>query len=232
MLTCREPTPIFHRPDLSQVFGTRGLLFDEKQLLRALEFIALPGTPLQIVKSVEDHEYIVQVKIDSYKSEKPLYMDSRFLLGKSEEKKAKFCRDEALEKLWNFPPCIYIWGGNFVEGIEKMITLYPPPKTLTPFEHAYWQLKGVDCSGLYYEVLQGKVPRNTSDLLKCGKEISLSHIEPLDILIWQGHMVIVLDQGKVIESRHQDGGLIIRTLQERLDMIDHPFTCRRISIVD
>jgi hypothetical protein len=225
--TLTEPTPIFHRPDLLNLFHKEGLLFDEKGLLRALEYIALPGTTFEVVGRAPEHPHILEIRPHNYPSIKRLYLDERFGWEKGKRGERRAPRKEVvLERLWNFPRSIYVWGGNYVLGIDKMIELYPPPP-LTPFEELYWRLQGVDCSGLYYEVLEGTVPRNTSELRSFGKEIAVSSLEPLDILIWEGHMVIVLDGGKVIESCHADGGVIMRDLSERLAMIDHSFTCRR-----
>ena len=95
-----------------------------------------------------------------------------------------------------------------------------------------WQLAGLDCSGLLYEATGGWTPRNTSALVSFGKPVDINglsadsiagKIRPLDLIVWQGHLIIVLDHGEVIESRlYCDGrknGVIIKPLKERLHEI-------------
>ena len=95
-------------------------------------------------------------------------------------------------------------------------------------------LKGVDCSGLLYEATHGYTPRNTSALITFGKPVSIANLgsaqiinalEPLDILVWEGHVIIVLDRNRAIESRldydaqqeGNQGGVKTRNLRAVLD---------------
>lgn len=218
-----ESIPLFNTPNIGEQFGknaTKGLHFDKVRLLRALEAIALEGMELRIEK-----EHVIpgvhQVSAPWYANVKPLYIAEGFTLeGVTAFQKANLNRERLLESLYSFPRCMYIWGGNDSKGIEKMYHLFPVERDdLSPFERNYWGLKGVDCSGLLFEVTGGQIPRNTSELLQFGVAVDLSDVKPLDLLIWPGHMVIVLEGGKVIESRHEDGGVIMRDLKERLEMI-------------
>ena len=71
-------------------------------------------------------------------------------------------------------------------------------------------MRGVDCSGLLYEATGGFTPRNTSALVTVWKsrpccrsehrEI-VGRLEPLDLIVWNGHVLIVLDRLRLIESR-------------------------------
>ena len=72
-----------------------------------------------------------------------------------------------------------------------------------------WQLTGVDCSGLIYWASNGYTPRNTSWLVDYGTPLdiggkSLNQIipmlEPLDIIVWRGHMMVLYDDDHTIES--------------------------------
>ena len=69
--------------------------------------------------------------------------------------------------------------------------------------------KGVDCSGLIYQATNGSTPRNTSSLIEFGDGLEIkgksvaeisSMLMPLDLITWNGHVIIVLDENTVIES--------------------------------
>ena len=56
----------------------------------------------------------------------------------------------------------------------------------------------------------GYTPRNTSSLLGFGRPVTAAgksarelaaRLLPLDLIVWPGHVMIVLDRGRVIESR-------------------------------
>jgi len=163
MFTFLEPTPIFNRQDLENVFSKDALLFDEEKLLRALEFIALENTAFNIVKASQIYPHILEIKIPKYSSNSSLYFDKRFLHDQEKQiQEVKISKESVLDRLWNFPKCIYVWGGNYVQGIEKIANLYPV-NTTNSFEKSYSLFQGVDCSGLYYEVLQATIPRNTKE---------------------------------------------------------------------
>jgi hypothetical protein len=58
---------------------------------------------------------------------------------------------------------------------------------------------------------------------KTAGEIAGS-LDPLDLIVWNGHVLIVLDRGTVIESRLAcgkpgNGGVVITPLQQRLTEI-------------
>ena len=71
---------------------------------------------------------------------------------------------------------------------------------------------GVDCSGLLREANKGNTPRNTRQLLTVGNPVDIegltmdqiiSKVQPLDIIVRDGHVVIILDQDRAIESRRR-----------------------------
>jgi hypothetical protein len=77
-----------------------------------------------------------------------------------------------------------------------------------------WTLRGVDCSGLLYEATDGYIPRNTSSLVNYGKGLNISGrtageiskiLKPLDIIVWSGHVIIILNDREVIESTGSGG---------------------------
>ena len=121
----------------------------------------------------------------------------------------------------------YIWGGNWSAGVPALLALYPPSDEITETMRAIWSLKGVDCSGLLYEATDGFTPRNTSELVYYGTPVAIENksisaiqkmVRPLDLIVWKGHVVIVLDAEKTIESRHKHG-VVITPLKERLEEV-------------
>ncbi|MBI3211194.1 MAG: C40 family peptidase, partial [Simkania negevensis] len=166
-----------------------------------------------------------------YSATTPLFIDSRFgELLENPPKEASLLLpkgEEVLKQCRAFQGLPYIWGGNYSAGIPEMKAFYPPPeeKSLSSIEEKRWILQGIDCSGLLYEATGGITPRNTKELLffgksvfiqgKKGKEI-LKLLAPLDLIVWKGHVLIVLSDKEWIESRHSKGGVVIISSEERL----------------
>jgi cell wall-associated NlpC family hydrolase len=94
-------------------------------------------------------------------------------------------------------------------------------------------LAGLDCSGLLYQATGGWTPRNTSQLVSYGQGVPIAGkstdaivnvLEPLDLIVWNGHVLIVLDRETVIESRLEcgkpgNGGVVTTPLRQRLSEI-------------
>jgi cell wall-associated NlpC family hydrolase len=91
-------------------------------------------------------------------------------------------------------------------------------------------LAGLDCSGLLYQATGGWTPRNTAQLLLFGEAVDIAGkssreiatvLQPLDLIVWNGHVIIVLDQQTAIESRLEcgkpgNGGVKMTPLSQRL----------------
>jgi len=229
------PAPILNRYDFSFVFGgyPQGVFLDESGLLSPLETIALEGETLEILKELNDQDQkIYQVKLDAYVSRKPLYVDSRFVeLNDKPFPKRKVelpKKNEILtymKKLVGYP---YVWGGNWSLGIPQMQLWYPIHKQMTLHEKANWLMQGVDCSGLLYEATQGYTPRNTSELIYFGEFLDIENktpehiakvVKPLDLIVWKGHVIIIIDESFTIESRARRGGVVVTDLKQRLEQI-------------
>jgi hypothetical protein len=206
--------PLLNRKEISKAF----LNYDSVYLVREIETILFPGSVLTIH---EKEGRVLSVTTDEYKSVNSLYIDERFVnkLDKkpNARKKRLPSRADMIEKLLRFPKLPYIWGGNAPEGIPELLEYYPPPQSLSPFDYNYWQLKGVDCSGLLYSITNGYTPRNTSEILSAYPEVSI--LKPLDLIVWKGHMLITLPNQQVIESRQYDG-IVISDLTTRLKQIE------------
>lgn len=224
----KSATPLLNTEDFANVFKYP-LPLDSKGLLSPVEMVAFAGTILVLLKQC--NHWIYQVKMPNY-PEIPLYTDSRFLkfldtLPKKSQK--RFLSKEILiEKLKNLVGNIYIWGGNWNLGIPELLEFYPPKFPLDLLSQKRWTLEGIDCSGLLYQVTEGFTPRNTSQIIHfgCGLniegmtlELIAEQLEPLDVIVWSGHMVIVLDNSSIIESSCSKGGVIITDLKTRLTEI-------------
>ncbi|PJC56764.1 hypothetical protein CO024_01295, partial [Candidatus Gracilibacteria bacterium CG_4_9_14_0_2_um_filter_38_7] len=128
----------------------------------------------------------------------------------------------------------YIWGGNVPTGVPKLLEFHPPKGFVDESLRAKWMLHGVDCSGLLYAATDGFIPRNTSEIVDFGTGLDIagktteeiiSLLQPLDIIARKGHMLIVLNQTEVIQSKMDYGtettgfqnGVKISPLKEILD---------------
>jgi len=111
----------------------------------------------------------------------------------------------------------YCWGCNFAAGVPRLRADYGlTARQLTRYP---WDFAGVDCSGLLYEATDGSTPRDTSLLLGYGSPVAiqgrtlaelLNLLKPLDLIIWQGHMLIVLENGQVVESINKHARRFVR----------------------
>jgi cell wall-associated NlpC family hydrolase len=240
------PTPVLNTPEISSVFGTQAAKprdHYDTGLVRELEFIALPGTVFTIeavIRRNGETVYRVTTVDYPYPSAGGYYIDSRFVRARVEKPPERAKRLPAENAIIAFlissEGSPYLWGGNVREGISQMLSFYPPPAALTQEEHSRWMLQGLDCSGLLYQATGGCTPRNTGALVNFGDAVPIADltlsqiiqaIEPLDIIVWPGHVIIVLDRDRVIESRlaydaaqaGNQGGVKIRTIGEVLTAI-------------
>jgi hypothetical protein len=236
-----SPTPVLNTPDFRAVFGGKDgktPAVDRCGQIRALEFIALPGTPFRIETVLDGPEYpVYRVVTDEYPypSRTGYYIDSRFV-GTSA---APFPprprklpgRATILSRLSSARGTAYVWGGNLRAGVTEMMEFFPPPPnhrfdTITRYRRT---LRGLDCSGLLYEATDGFTPRNTSTLVDYGAPVPIAGLDeeriagllrPLDLIVWKGHVMIVYDRERIIESRldcgGKKGGVAFRGLRETL----------------
>lgn len=221
-----KPVPILNQASFADVFSL-DLPFDDYNLVRALEMIAYPGSVFKVIRKCS--EYILEVQTAEYPTLHPLFIDKRFgIMQKTRplERKSKMPPvHKILKHIKSRIGMPYIWGGNIGTGIPDLLKYYPPQKKLMPFELDTWVFRGLDCSGLLYEALHGSIPRNTQDLLFIGKSVSIKNLSwkeiaqvlrRLDLIIWKGHILIVVDDKKIIESKHGWGGVCLTNVSERL----------------
>ncbi len=235
------PTPVFHTADFGGIFGGRSgttLRLDQCGQIRELEFIAFPGSVFRIQSTIRGKLTVVyRVSTDEYPypTDKGYFIDARFvktaeiMLPPRERRLPS--RSAVLDNLLAAQGSKYVWGGNFYRGIPQMLVMYPTPPGHPIDEETgkHWQLRGVDCSGLLYEATGGYTPRNTSALINYGAPVPIAglnvdqiigKVEPLDLIVWNGHVMIILDRERVIESRldcgGKNGGVKVRPLREAL----------------
>jgi cell wall-associated NlpC family hydrolase len=233
------PAPVLNLPDLPAAFGGREgrpPTLDDCGQLRALEFVALPGTVFTVHDTLQRGDAtILQVTTADYPYPAPrgLYLDARAvrMTGEKPTERPRRLpdRETVLSSLRRRTGAPYVWGGNLGDGLPHLLTWYPATAPLTDRERQRRQMTGVDCSGLLYEATGGYTPRNTSSLVTYGRAVRIAgstaadlarRLEPLDLIVWPGHVLIVLDGGEVIESRlvcsTPDRGVRIRPLQAAL----------------
>ena len=237
------PTPVLHTPDFPGVFGRKDgstLRLDEENQIGELEFIAFPKTVFQIEENIEKDGrivYKVTTKDYPYSTNKSYFIDSRFVkiveIQPPERPKKLPSKQTIIQNLLSAKGSNYLWGGNYKDGIPQMLSFYKPTSSLPIKVREKWMLKGLDCSGLLYYTTNGYTPRNTSSLVSYGNAVRIAglkvdeiiqKVKPLDIIVWRGHVIIILDKEHVIESRldydkHKEefqGGVRIRQLKEVL----------------
>ena len=211
-------TPVLNSPEFSSVFGGKtgtDVKLDKEGLIAEMEFIAFPNTVFDINGTEVRNEilyYEVTTNDYQYNSAK-LYIDSRFVktYSKRPEERKKILpeKDEIVINLKSFLGYPYMWGGNYADGISEMFEYYPPKGNVSDNTKDLWILKGLDCSGLLYQATDGYTIRNSSSLTSIGSAVEIKDksateiselVIPLDLIVWNGHVVIVLDKETVIES--------------------------------
>ena len=218
------PTPVLNTPAFSEVFGD-GLRLDPCQKVRPIEYIALPGTLFRIEGALPDGAvtvYRVTSNDYPYPSGSGYFVDARFLKPAEAPVRERTrvlpglarVQQELLAALGR----PYVWGGNLRDGVALLGKLYPGADPLA----------GVDCSGLLYQATDGCTPRNSSALTGFGAPVPIAglsaesiaqRLRPLDLIVWKGHVMVLLDRDTVIQSRmgcRGGGGVVVSPVRETL----------------
>lgn len=229
-------TPVLNTDDFESVFGGvngNRVKLDKKGLIREMEFIAFPGTVFEILEVIPKEGYnIYRVTTEDYPYySSDIFIDSRFTKTTDtlppERPKTPPDKKEIIANINSLEGYPYMWGGNCGEGIDQLLEFYRPKEDLQQETLELWKLKGVDCSGLVYQATNGATPRNTSSLINYGKGIDIEGLDasqiavllkPLDLIVWSGHVIIVLDDNTVIESTPA-GGVHKSDLLTRLNSV-------------
>lgn len=218
------PTPVLSSTDFSEIFGGndgKTLKLNKKKFIEEVEFIAFPQTVFTVEEEIRKNNiniFRVTSKEYPYKNASGYYIDSRFVEIKKtrpiERVKNLPDKNTIINKLISMQGSIYVWGGNYSSGISEMLNFYRPSADLPTDITTRWILKGVDCSGLLYEATNGYTPRNTESLFYFGTGVDIENLKAdkiiqklrsLDIIVYKRHVIIVLDNKKVIESTITEG---------------------------
>jgi len=237
----RYATPVLNSPALGEIFGGpdgKSLKTDRCGQVRQLEFIALPGTVFKLLARLPGAVApVYRVATDDYPTPDgtSLYIDSRFIELRDERPPARIRtlppRERIITALKKAIASPYVWGGNIPEGAGALLgTLYTTAAEIDDRVIRRITLAGVDCSGLLYQATGGWTPRNTTQLVSYGTGVAVAgksaqeiaeSLEPLDLIVWGGHVIIVLDRETAIESRLRcsqpaHGGVVTTPLAQRL----------------
>lgn len=235
----RIPAPVLNTAAFSSIFGGSDgntLKMDRCGQVREMEFIALPGTVFSIRGESRDGATTVfRVETDDYpvSAGKSLYVDSRFIELRDERPlpRARLLppAERIIATLKASIGSPYVWGGNLQGGVAELLELFYGG-AVPAAARRQLTLAGLDCSGLLYQATGGWTPRNTSRLVSYGKGVQVAGkgldeiaalLEPLDLIAWNGHVLIVLDRNTIIESRLEcgkpgNGGVKTTALRPRL----------------
>jgi cell wall-associated NlpC family hydrolase len=182
-----------------------------------LETVLLPGTVVEAVTTKIDNgaqNALIEIKTSAYKSNTPLYVIPQCIneIQPTTEKETPDI-STILQKLKKQKGKPYFWGSNCPDPILELKKIVPT-NFLESIEEENTPFQGFDCSGLLYWASNGITPRNTSDLLSFGNKVDVTglsvediqkKIRPLDLIVWQGHVIIVIDRDTVIESTQGKG---------------------------
>lgn len=234
------PTPVLNTPYISAVFGGKHgttLKTDHCGMVRELEFVALPGTSFTILTTfMTGTETIYEVTTEDYQTSPGvhLYLDSRFIQLRETipppRTRTLPTREQIIASLQSSIGNSYVWGGNISQGIPQLAEWFYRGASSVSERMV---LTGVDCSGLLYQATRGWTPRNTSQLVGSGTGLKIKGksasaivklLQPLDLIVWDGHVVIVMDSDTAIESRLEcgtasSGGVTTTPLKQRIQSI-------------
>ena len=225
-------TPVINTKNFSAVYGGKDgktLKRSKNGLIKELEYVAYPGSIFEILDEYKNDNYSVyKVYTDEYDISElniELFVDSRFVDvtdKKPEKRKIELpSKEKIYEYLDKSVGALYVWGANNIDGVKEMMEFYTPKGKLNDKESKEWQLKGVDCSGVIYEATNGYTSRNTHQMVYMGDAVDIEglsakeiakKIEPLDIIVWKGHVILVYDKKTTIESSFSAGGVIKKDL--------------------
>ena len=221
-----DDTPRWGRArSLTAVFSSRegasGVVSPDRcGQVRTLEFVALPDTVFSIVGADGDGR-IFEVSTTEYKPPKGkhLYLSAQNLnlspFPLQDPIRKRPTVDRMLDAMTSAVGVPYVWGANSRTGV---------------FVAGLNRFAGLDCSGLLYEASAGTTPRNTEQLVHFGWGVPIAGLaprdvarllKPLDLIVWNGHVLIVGRDGQVFESilrcgSKQFSGVVMRPLYERL----------------
>jgi hypothetical protein len=243
------PTPLYwlnkKDVDINKIMWwewTTWLMLDSANTIDQLSIVLPVWTPVTLIDKVEKWDFTYyEVRTRDfdvwYWNKDAYFLDSRFVENR-ESKPA-----EVIHKLPDMSSIFktllaavdsqYIWWGSYYQWIPEINDLYPTPSDveLSSGEQQYKILQWTDCSWLLWQATNGYTPRTTRTLLSFWSSVPISwdsvdqiikKVKPLDLIVWAGHVIIILSDEYVIESiwkENFEGWVEIVSLKERLQDI-------------
>lgn len=200
------------------------LLLDSSNTIDQLSIVLPVWTPVTLIKKIQNWKFtyyeVRNRDFDVWYWEKDwYYLDSRFI---------KIDESKSAEHVHNVPDMStifktllaavdsqYIWWGSYYQWIPEINELYPTPDDvkLSTWEQQYKILQWTDCSWLLWQATNWYTPRTTRSLLTFWDSVPISWftvdqivwiVKPLDLIVWAGHVVIILSDEYAIESIWKD----------------------------
>jgi hypothetical protein len=231
------PTPVFNTPHIASCFGGNDgntLSLDHQGRMMSVETVLFPQSKIELLERVEESP-IWRIRTSEYSYKGSYYIDERFVqfvpVMPASRPISVPSAATIIARLNALVGTRYIWGGTWPEGIDLVPQLYPsraPLHQLPSLVQDTWTFKGLDCTGLLHYATNGFTERNSSRLLHFGKPVSIeglslseiiSKVKSLDLIVWNGHVVCILDQHTTIESKLSDGGVVKCDLSNRISHI-------------
>jgi hypothetical protein len=223
-------------PDFHQVFNHRNFL-NPRGHPTAYEMVLLPGmTGVALEKKEAGPSRLI--KFPFYL--KPLYVDENHLGAlqdpSQEGYQLQLTPDEMMGRLQGCLGKPYLWGGNFNRPSSIFIP-WLDQRFRTIKEYRAITLDGLDCSGLLYYASGFKTPRNTAELQSYGTPLHPKEaLQPLDLILIRGHVMIVYDSKYLIHATQDKGVLLTRLdrqlarLNSKKKQVDLVTSCEEFSI--
>ncbi|MBU1240653.1 hypothetical protein KKF84_18410 [Myxococcota bacterium] len=208
-----SPVPVYDSVNFQEYIGSKRFLSKDNLFLGHL-FTAFAGTVFHIEeKRAGSWGDLYRVTTREYPCGNACWVDGRLLTlrHKRPQERSRKMPDARtivarLEKMER-DGLRYCWGCNFPSGLPNNLALYARDGVTA--HRNIWLMAGGDCSGILYFATDGSTPRNTAEMLTYGKgvpvrSLSAAHIaqrlKPLDLVVWRGHVLIVMEKGEVIEA--------------------------------
>lgn len=246
----RIPTPVLNTPHVASVLSPtrkQRVVVDDCGFSPNVEYIALPKTVFTVLAQRQDEghlTYKVTTADYPYPSTDGYYVDSRFVYSLDFEPppprlKNLPSKQSVVRALLEARGVGYVSGGNVKIGVSQISIFFPTPRNANAnaFLRQQRLLQGVDSAGLLHQATNGFTPRYSTALLNFGQPVSIEgkttedivrKLRPLDLIIWKGHLVIVVDHQRVLETLPdadlqlpgcQNGGLQLRPLEDAVNHI-------------
>ena len=209
----KELTIGINSPSFLNLFISSQTILDKRGHPRAFEITLLPGMVGEIIDEPLDGDTFL-IRFPFYPS--PVYVLKNHVSFTKGLYEANFLNlDEQLNRLKSCLGRAYLWGGNHLGKTQFFKKHFNLEKKTIREERAI-ELDGIDCSGLLFYATNFKTPRNTKDLQTYGESVKdIAYIRPLDLILTKGHVMIVLDNSRVIQSK-QNRGVFVSSLRVEL----------------